>query len=243
MKSNFQRTRTPGWPLQRTALAFTAPASSSVISPLADPVLHSAVAKRECRPLLLTRLLLLAVLCVLPLQSARSQVEANPFQTFGHTFDDLLDAVRTLRKKTNLAAHFWLAMPEYPTAPIFAPDGAGEAFLVLRVAQTFPEPLPAKELSEELARLRHSARFAPSYDATHRRLAYYPSSAVAKLRRSLAPWLITNEELAKLPFLRLTTEVVVARIPRDHEAEFLDALLTDFLHTNRKALKCGVDWN
>ena len=239
----FHQPRTPSRPLQRTALAVTAPASAVAIPPLVDPVLHSAVAERGRRPLLLTRLLLLAVLFVLTLQSARSQVDASPFQTFGHTFDDLLDAVRILRKKTNPAAFFWLALPEYPTGPIFAPDGAGEAFLVLRVAQTFTEPLPAKELSEELARLRHSARFAPSSDATRRRLAYYPPGAVAKLRRSLAPWLITNEELAKLPFLRLTTEVVVARIPRDHEAEFLDALLTDFLHTNRKALKCGVDWN
>jgi hypothetical protein len=63
------------------------------------------------------------------------------------------------------------------------------------------------------------------------------------LRRSLAPWLLTNEQLVKLPFLRFGDEVVVARIPRDREAEFLDALLTGFLHTNRKELKCSVGWN
>jgi hypothetical protein len=187
----------------------------------------------------MTRLLLIAVLFVLPLHSARPQVDANPFETYGHRFEDLLDAVRTLRKKTTQSAYFRLETPQYPTGPVFAPDAAGDAFFVLPVARTFTEP-PSKELDEEL---RHSARFAPSYDAEHRRLAYYPPDAVADLRRSLAPWLLTNEQLSKLPFLRFADEVVAARIPRDHEVEFLDALLSSFLHTNRKELKCSVAWN
>jgi hypothetical protein len=191
----------------------------------------------------MTRLLLIAVLLVVPLHNSHSQDDANPFQTYGHRFEDLLDAVRTLRKKTNQAAFFWLEMPQYPTAPVFAPDAAGEAFFVLPVARTFPETRPAKELDEELARLRRSARFAPSYDSARRGLAYYPPDAVADLRRSLAPWLLSNEQLAKLPFLRFADEVVAVRIPRDREAEFLDALLTGFLHTHRKELKCSVGWN
>jgi len=192
------------------------------------------------------RLLLIAVLFVLPLHSARHQVDANPFQTVGHTFEDLLDAVRTLRKKTNPAAYFWLDMPQYPENPVFEPDGAGEAFFVLKVARTVPKAPPPKELEEELSRLRLSARYAPTYDTQRRRLAYYPPEAVAKLRRSLAPWLLTPEQLAKhwsADAMLSELEFVVARIPREHETDFLDALLTGFLHTNRKELKCTVAWN
>jgi hypothetical protein len=191
----------------------------------------------------MTRLLLIAVLLVLPFHSARSQVDVNPFQTYGHTFGDLVDAVRTLRKKTIQEAYFWLEMPQYRTAPVFAPDGAGDAFFVLPVARTFPEAPPPKELEEELARQRRSSRFAPTYDSQRRRLAYYPPVIVAELRRSLAPWLLTADELGKRPFLRHADEFVAARIPRDREAEFLDALLTGFLHTNRKELKCSMGWN
>ena len=191
----------------------------------------------------MTRLLLIAVLCVLPLHNARPEVEANPFQTYGHRFDDLLDAVRTLRKKTIPEAYFWLELPQYPAGPIFAPDAAGEAFFVFPVARTFPEAPPPKELEEELARLRRSSRFAPTYDSQRRRLAYYPPEAVAELRRCLAPWLLTAAELGKRPFLRHSDEVIAARIPRGREPEFLDALLTGFLHTNRKELKCSVGWN
>lgn len=194
----------------------------------------------------MTRLLLIAVLWVLPLHSARPEVEVNPFRTYGHTFDDLLDAVRILRKKTNPMAYFWLEIPQYPKAPEFHPDGAGEAFFVLPVARTFPKEAPAKALEEELAGLRRSDRFSPAYDSQRRRLAYYPPNAVAELRRSLTPWLLTPEQLAKhwtSDAMLRQMEFVVARIPRDHEAEFLDALLTGFLHTNRKELKCSIGLN
>jgi hypothetical protein len=187
------------------------------------------------------RLLLIAVCLVAPLQDARSQVDVNPFQTYGHTFNDLLDALRTLRKKTNPMAFFWLDMPQYTTAPEFHPDGAGEAFFVFPVARIFPKATPAKELEEELVRLRRSARFAPTFDSKRRRLAYYPPEAVAELRLSLVPWLLTTDHpvWGHLPGF----EFVVARIPRDHEAEFLDAFLHGFLHTNGKEFKCSVAWN
>lgn len=190
----------------------------------------------------MTRLLLIALLLVAPLQNARSQADVNPFQSYGHTFDDLLDAVRALRKKTNQAAFFWLEMPRYPEAPVFTPDAAGEAFFVLPVAMAFSKDLPPKELEAELARLRHAARFAATYDRQRRRVTYYPPEAVAELRRSLAPWLLTAKEVAERPYLR-QGDVVAARIPRDREEEFLDALLTGFLHSNRKEFRCSVGWN
>jgi hypothetical protein len=186
------------------------------------------------------RLLLIALLLVAPLQNARSQVDVNPYQTYGYTFNDLLDAVRTLRKNTNPMAFFWLEMPQYPKAPSFEPDGAGEAFFVLPVAMIFPKTPSPKELKEELARLRRSSRFAPAYDSKRRRLAYYPPEAVAELRRSLAPWLLTAEQIAKF---RREGEFVAARIPPGREAKFLDALLSGFLHTNRKEFKCTIGWN
>jgi len=191
----------------------------------------------------MTRLLLIAFLWVMPMQHARSQADENPFLTYGHSFEDLLDAVRTLRKKTIPEAYFLLYVPQYPAAPFFAPDAAGEAFFVLPVARTFSEQPPAKELEEELTRLRRSSRFAPSYDSARRRLAFYPPETVAELRRSLAPWLVTPDKLGKHPILRFTDEFVAARIPRDRETEFLDAVLTGFLHTNRKEFKCSVGWN
>jgi hypothetical protein len=190
----------------------------------------------------MTRLLLIAVLWALPLHSARSQAEDNPFQTYGHTFDDLLDAVRTLRKKTIPEAYFLLHMPQYPAAPFFGPDAAGEAFFVLPVARVFTEAPPPKELAEELTRLRRASRYAPAYDDRRRRLALYPPEAVAELRRALAPWLLPSDQFPKHPILRFTNEFVAARIPHDRESEFLDALLV-FLHTTRKEFKCSVGWN
>lgn len=155
----------------------------------------------------------------------------------------MLDAVRTLRKKTIIEAYFRLEAPQFTVQPLFSPDAKGEAFFVLPVARIFPEAPPAKELEDVLSSMRRSTLFAPSYDAKRRRLAFYPPEAVADLRRQFAPWLLTPDEIAKHPSLQLTEEVVVARIPRDREAEFLDVLVTGFLRTNRKELKCIVGWN
>jgi hypothetical protein len=94
-----------------------------------------------------------------------------------------------------------------------------------------------------LSSLGRSTLFAPTFDAKQRRLAFYPPEAVEDLRRHLTPWLLTPEEVAKRPYLQLTQEVIVARIPKDGEAEFLDVLVTRFLRTTRKELKCIVGWN
>lgn len=185
------------------------------------------------------RLLLIALLLATPLPSARSQVAATQHDSF----EDLLDAVRTLRKKSIIEAYFRLEAPQFTAAPFFSPDAKGEAFFVLPVARIFPESPPAKELEDALSSLRRSTLFAPSYAAKRRRLAFYPPEAVADLRRQLAPWLLTPDEIAKRPYLQLAEEVVVARIPRDREAEFLGVLVTGFLRTNRKELKCIVGWN
>ena len=190
----------------------------------------------------MTRLLLIALLLVTPLQDVHSQADVNSFLSYGHSYNDLLGAIRVLRKKTIQEAYFQLEIPQYPAAPFFAPDAAGEAFFVLPVARTFEEAPPPKELDEVLARLRLSSRFAPAYDSQHRRLTYYPPEAVAEMRRVLAPWLLSADQLTKLPFLRFADEVVAARIPPDREIEFLDAL-TGFFHTNREEFKCSIGWN
>jgi len=188
------------------------------------------------------RFLLIVLLLIAPLASAPAQVDVDPFQTFGQTFDDLVTAVHALRAKTNPAALFWLEVPQYPASPTFEPDGAGEAFFVIPIARTFSKPPLPKELEEELSRLRRSARFAPTYDIQNRRLAYYPAEAVAELRQTLAPWLLSTDELAKLRMAG-EFEFVAARIPRNRETEFLDALLSGFLHTNRKGFKCSISKN
>jgi hypothetical protein len=79
------------------------------------------------------RLLLIALFVVVPIQSARSQVAA----TQHHSFEDLLDAVRILRKKTIIEAYFRLEAPQFTIQPFFSPDAKGEAFFVLPVARIF----------------------------------------------------------------------------------------------------------
>ena len=138
------------------------------------------------------RLLLIDLFVVVPIQSARSQVAATQY----HSFEDLLDAVRTLRKKTIIEAYFRLEAPQFTVQPFFSPDAKGEAFFVLTVARIFSETPPAKELEDTLSSMRHSTLFAPSYDAERRPLAFYPPEAVAGLRRQLAPWLLTPDDHA-----------------------------------------------
>jgi len=185
------------------------------------------------------RLLLVAFFLAAPLPNARSQVPVAQY----HNFEDLLDAVLTLRKRTIIEAYFRLEAPQFTAAPYFSPDAKGDAFFVLPVAKSFPDDPPADELEGALSSLRRSTLFAPSYDAMQRRLAFYPPEAVADLRRHITPWLLSPEEVAKRPYLQFTQEVIVARIPKDGEAEFLDVLVTRFLRTSRKELKCIVGWN
>lgn len=185
------------------------------------------------------RLLLVAFFCAALLPIARSQVPVLQY----HNFEDLLDAVRTLRKKTIIEAYFRLEAPQFTAAPFFSPDAKGEAFFVLPLAERFPEAPPANELESALSALRRSTIFATSYDAQLRRLAFYPPEAVADLHRHLAPWVLSFEEVAKRPYLQFTQEVIVARIPKGGEAEFLEVLVTRFLCTTQKELKCTAGWN
>jgi hypothetical protein len=185
------------------------------------------------------RLLLIALSLAPTLPSTYSQAPAVQY----HSFEDLLEAVRTLRRKTIVEAYFRLEAPQFTAYPIFSPDAKGEAFFVFPVARILPEAPPPDELENALSSMRRSTLFAPSYDAKRRRLAFYPPEAVADFRVQLAPWVLTPDEMAKRPYLRFTEEAVVARIPLDREAEFLDVLVTAFLHTNRKDLKCIVGWN
>jgi hypothetical protein len=185
------------------------------------------------------RPLLIVLFLVVPIQIACAHVTA----TEHHSFDDLLDAVRALRKKTIIEAYFRLEAPQFTAQPFFSPDAKGEVFFVLPVARVFPETPPAEELEKVLSALRRSSLFTPAYDSQRRRLAFYPPEAVADLRRHLAGWLLAHADVSKHPYLQFADEVVVARIPNDREAEFLDLLVTCFLRSNRKELKCIVGWN
>lgn len=187
----------------------------------------------------MTRLLFIIFFVTVLVQSARPQVAAIQH----HSFEDLHDAVCALRNKTIIEAYFRLEAPQFTALPFFSPDAKGEAFFVLPVARIFPEAPPAEELEKVLSGLRRSSLFTPAYDSQRRRLAFYPPEAVADLRRLLAEWLIAPADIAKRPYLQVTDEVVVARVPKDREAQFLDVLVTGFLQTNRKELKCIVGWN
>jgi hypothetical protein len=118
----------------------------------------------------MTRLLLIAVLLVLPLHNSHSKDDANPFQTYGHRFEDLLDAVRTLRKKTNQAAFFWLEMPQYPTAPVFAPGRRWRGILCL----TCREDVPQYTTSQRIGRGARSFAGVPAVRALIRQCAPTP---------------------------------------------------------------------
>ena len=124
------------------------------------------------------RLLLIALLLVAPLPRAHSQGDGSQSETHGHTFEDLLDAVLTLRKKTNPMAFFNLYASQLPISPQFHPDGKGEAYCVVLIGKVFSKTPLSKEMGEELA-LRKSARFTPTYDRKRRRLAYYPPETIA----------------------------------------------------------------
>lgn len=186
------------------------------------------------RPLVM-RPLLISLLWLVPIGGMRSESGEH------HHFADLVDAIHAVRKKTIVEAYFRLEVDQFPAAPFVAPDAKGEAYFVLPLARIFAEAPSPKEIAEEIS--NRPSRYPVSYDSARRRLAYYPPEVVADLRRKLAPWLLTPEQLASLPFLQLAHEVIAARIPRDREEEFVDALLSSLFHASRKEFKCIVGWN
>jgi hypothetical protein len=181
------------------------------------------------------RPLLTLLLWLLPFGGMRAQSDEH------HHFSDLVDAIHAVRKKTIVEAYFRLEVDKFPAAPFIAPDTKGEAYFVLPVARVFTQDPPPKEIDEEIA--RRPSHYAVSYDRERRRLAYYPPEVLVELRRKLAPWLLTQAQLESMPFLKFAHEVVVARLPRDRENEFLDVILSSVYHSNRKEFKCIVGWN
>jgi hypothetical protein len=181
------------------------------------------------------RLLLLSVWWLLSIGSMRSQ------GTDENHFGDVVDAIHAVRKKTIVEAYFRLDVDQFPAAPFFAPDAKGEAYFVLPVARVFATNPPTKEIEDVIAQSR--SRHPMSYDSTSGRWAYYPPQVITGLRKNLAPWLLTQEQVAALPFLQFAEEVVVARIPRDQEGRFLDVMLISLYHSTRKDFKCLIGWN